>query len=114
MSASLVALRNDGIATLVLKPSRFFHSGGRGDDLRAGFPDPLQKVLLRQAEMEADHLRRELLHKVADGVVERDTGRRGSRCPWVEPRFSVVALQTPLPACLTRGIGLRRAVTEKS
>ena len=52
----LIALSNDGVAPLILQPSRLIHCGGRRDDLCAGRSYSVQERALGQAEVEADDL----------------------------------------------------------
>ena len=113
MPTGLVALSDDGIAPLILQPSRLIHCGGRRDDLCAGRSYSVQKSPLGQAEVEADDLGRELLHKVTHGAVEGSTGRSGNRRLWIKSEFDVVALQPLLPGILSRWVSLWRLVAEE-
>ena len=106
MPTSFVALSNDGIAALILQPQCLIHRRCRGNDLRAGRPDPLQQITLRQAEVKADDLGRELLHKLAHGAVEGGTGGTGNGRLGIKSEFEVVSLQPPLPGILASRIGL--------
>ena len=71
MAAGLGALRNDGIDAALFQPDCFLHRRGGRDDEAAGRLDALEQRRLRQAEMEADDLRLQLLDDLAEGGVER-------------------------------------------
>ena len=113
MPTGFIALSNDGIAPLVFQPSRLVHGGGRRDDLCAGRPDALKQGSFGQAEVKADDLRSELLHKITPGAIERRAGRSGNRRLWVKSEFDVVAFQTLLPGVLTRWVSLWRLMAEE-
>src|SRR5215472_15630687 len=70
MPAGLIALRNDCVASVILKPAGLIHRSSRGSNLRACPPNACHQIPVRKTEMEADNLRMELHDKIAHFVVE--------------------------------------------
>src|SRR5262245_12403120 len=74
MPACLKTLGDNCVAPLILKPTCLVNRGGGGQDLRAGTPDPMEKILVRQTEMEADDLRMKFHNQIAHFVVKGSAG----------------------------------------
>jgi len=71
MATGFITHGDDRIAAIALQPGRFFHSRGAGQYLGTAGLYPLQQFGLRQAEVEAHHLRAQRFDQQAALLVER-------------------------------------------
>ena len=113
MAAGLVALGDDRVAAVIGKPLCLAGGGGGGHHLGAAGLDAIQQAALRQAEMEADDLRLELLDDLAGDVIEGLAIDRGHGLCGIDGELFVVSGQPRLPLRLAGGVGLRRLVGEE-
>ena len=72
VAARLGALGDDRVAAVIRQPLGLGHRRRRGDHPGPARPHPVEEIVRRQPEVEADDLRTELLDDLAAGVVERD------------------------------------------
>src|SRR5215469_2825325 len=97
MPASLIALCNDCVASLILKPAGFVNSSRRRNDLRSCTPNACQQILFGKAEMKADYLRMELDHEIAHFIVEGSEVGARSGSMVIESQVDIVAIQASSP-----------------
>src|SRR5215469_2979111 len=113
MPTSLVTLGYNCVASLILKPARLIHCGGRGNNLRACLPNAHEQIPLRKTEMEADDLGLELQNEIAHFVVEGSAvGAQNSGIVF-EPQFDVISLQTSPPVHFASRLATRLRVTKE-
>ena len=97
---------------VVLEPARLGYRRRRRHDRGTRRPHPLDQWGRGQPELEAHDLRAELLHDLAQGLVEGHAPRCRSRAA-LDPELFVVVLQPAAP-CLERGRArLGRGVAEE-
>src|SRR5215468_3372506 len=78
MPARLKTLGDNCVASLILKPTCLIHGSGSGQDRCTGTPDAVEKLLFRETEMKADHLRMKLHHEIAHLFVKGAAGGAGN------------------------------------
>ena len=93
MAAGLRALRDDDVGAVLLQPDRFLHDGRRRHHDGAGRLDALDQRRIRQAEMEADHFRLQLLDERAHRFIERRAVGGVDRRRGIEPELLVIRRQ---------------------
>src|SRR5215469_10849572 len=113
MPAGLMALRNNCVASVILKPAGLVHGSRRGNDLRPCPPNACQQVLVRKTELEADNLGMELHDEIAHFFVEGSAVGAQSGSIVIEAQLDVVGIQTSSPGHFASRVVARLRVTEE-
>src|SRR4029077_9546268 len=113
MSSGLKTLGDDRVASLILKPTRLTDRSGGGQDLRPGFPNALEEILVWKAEMEAHDFRMKLHHEIAHFFVERSAGGVWNGSIAINLQLDVIGIQAMSPVYFPSVILSRRLVTEE-
>ena len=113
MAAGLRPLRDDCIDAALGEPQGLAQRRGRADDFAARLPHTCEQLRLGQAEMEAHHVRLDLLDHATgrnrerhDGGLERDLGRLGAK-------LGIIRRELVEPGGVAFRIGRRHVMAEK-
>src|SRR5215470_3304209 len=113
MSAGLKTLGDNCVASLILKPTRFIDRSGGGQDLRSGFPNAEEEILVWKTEMEAHDLRMKLRHEIAHFFVERSASGVWKGRIAINLQLDVIGIQALSPVYFPGAVHWRRLVTEE-
>jgi hypothetical protein len=113
MAAGLEALRDDGVATLLVEPARFCDRRRRRQHLGACRLHALEQRIIGQAEMEVDDLGLQLLDERAQALVERLAIRARHVGLRVKAELDVIRREPLAPGRFSLGIEARRLVAEE-
>src|SRR6202011_3579959 len=113
VAAGFGALGDDDVGAVFLEPDRLANDGRGRHHNATGRLDARQKRRLRQAKMEADNFRLQLLDQSAHRDVQRSAVVSVDRGRGVDSQFLVISRQTIAPSGLAPRVRIDSSMAEE-